>query len=80
MLLTVALQRAQVISVAELAPQLFKDPPVLYLALPADRGEKVLPQILNYGVVVEECVVDVEQKNNIVGRWRWAGIHAVSQV
>src|SRR5438270_1783791 len=61
----VALERAEVIGVAKLGPELFEDLPVALLALAAEGGLQVAPQILLDPIVVEQGVIDVEQERNV---------------
>src|SRR5262245_19001838 len=61
----VALQRAEVIGISELAPQLFKNLPI-----PVAGGGpvcllEVLAQMGLHAIVVDERVVDIEQEDNI---------------
>ena len=60
----VALQRAEVVGVAELGAQRFEDRPVALLALGADLAREVALQVGGDAVVVEQRVVDVEQEHD----------------
>jgi hypothetical protein len=58
----IALQRAEVVGIAELRPEPLEDRPVALLALRPDlAGEEAL-QVGGDAVVVEERVVDVDQE------------------
>src|SRR2546425_6042977 len=64
----VALQRAQVIRVAQLGAQLFEDCPV---PIPARRSElegKMFPEVVLDEVVVEQRIVAVEEERDTVRR------------
>src|SRR6185437_757727 len=63
---SVALKGAQVVGVAKLGPQALEDLPVTRLALGAEGLLEVAPKITFDPVVVEQSVVDVEQKNEVV--------------
>jgi hypothetical protein len=58
-----ALERSQVVGVAELRAQLFEELPVALLALLAERGREVRAKVGRDRVVVEQRVVDVEEKD-----------------
>ena len=60
----VALQRPQVVGVAELGAQRFEDRPVALLTLGAERARQVPLEIGGHPVVVEQGVVDVEQEHD----------------
>ena len=70
MLDAIALQRAEIVGVAELAAQLLEDLPVALLALGADASTRWRRRSAITRVVVEQRVVDVEQKNGIGHRSR----------
>jgi hypothetical protein len=55
-----ALERAEVIHIAEFGPELFEDFPVMLLALSPHFGGDVVAQVLLDAVVVEQCVIDVK--------------------
>ena len=55
-----ALERAQVVGVAELHAQLLEELPVAFLAFLAEGRGEVLAQVGGHRVVVEQGVVDVE--------------------
>ena len=60
----VALQRAEIVGVAELGPERFEDRPVALLTLDADLLRQVSLEIRGNAIVVEQRVVDVNQENN----------------
>ena len=68
MLDAVPLQRAEIVRVAELGPELLEDLPVALLTLGADRVDQMTAQILDHRVVVEQRVVDIHQKDDVVGQ------------
>ena len=68
MLSAVTLQRAEVIGVAELGSELLKSPPILLRTLRADFIGEVPLQVCCNAVVVQERVVDVEQKDDAARR------------
>jgi hypothetical protein len=64
----IALERPKIVGVSELAPQIFENLPIAIA-----RGDPVCPfevfaQMRLHAIVVDECVVDVEQEDN-VGRF-----------
>ena len=61
----VPLQRAQIIGIPEFAPQLFEDLPVTTLALLAECGDQMTAKILDDRVVVQQCVVDVQEEDSV---------------
>src|SRR5262249_43329772 len=61
-------QRAEVIGIAELAPQLLKDFPVPVARHRAVGLLEMLAQMSLHAIVVDQRVVDVEQEND-VGRF-----------
>ena len=60
----VALQRAEVVGVAELLAQLLEDLPVALLPLVADLALEVAPHVGDDVVVVDQRVVDVEERDD----------------
>ena len=62
----VALQRAEVVGVAELAAQRLELDPVAIGARDAELAHEVLAQVGDDAVVVEQRVVDVEQEDDVV--------------
>jgi len=63
----IALQRAQIIRVAELCPQFLEDHPVALAAGMAEFALQVLTEIGLHGIVVEQRVVDIEQEDGVGG-------------
>src|SRR3989442_8978432 len=59
---SIPLQRAQVVRVAQLGPQLFEDGPVPLLPLAADLALEVSLEIGGDVIVVDERVVHVDQE------------------
>ena len=59
-----ALESAEVIAVTQLCEQLFEDRPVSVARSGAELTFKVSLQVILDMVVVEQRVVDVDQKNN----------------
>ena len=69
----VALQRAEVVGVAELAAKLLEDLPVAAFALAAERVAQMTPQILGDLVVVQQRVVDVQEVDDLRHVYRVIG-------
>ena len=61
----VALQRAEVISIAEPRAMVFEDCPIAFRALRAYFLDKVVFEIGSDAIVVEQCVVHVEEENEV---------------
>src|SRR5262245_46702556 len=61
----VALQRTEVVGVAQFRAKLLEDLPVAPLAVGPRRLQEMTPQIGDHRVVVEQRVVDVEQKDDV---------------
>src|SRR5690606_4576233 len=64
----VALQGAEIIGVAALGAQLLEDLPIAPLSLPADLGDEVRAKVGGDRVVVEERVVNVDQRDHRMAR------------
>ena len=64
MLHPIALQRAQVVCVAELGPKLFEDGPIPRLPLVADLALEVALEIGGDVIVVDQRVVHVDEKDD----------------
>jgi hypothetical protein len=64
----VALQRAEVVGIAELAAQALELDPVAVGARRTELAHQVLAQVGDDAVVVEQRVVDVEQEDDVVRR------------
>jgi molybdenum cofactor cytidylyltransferase len=79
MLSAVTLQRAEVIRVAQLGSELLKSSPILLRTLRADFIGEVPLQVCCNAVVVQERVVDVEQKDD-AGRRIISLVHLVAQM
>src|SRR5262249_42886475 len=62
----VPLQRAQVVGVSELGPQLLEELPVPPRALFAEVVDEMFLQIRRDRIVVEQRVVDVEQEDGVI--------------
>src|SRR5207253_322771 len=60
----VALQRAQVVGVAELGAEVLEDGPVACFGLGTDLAPEIAPQVRGDAVVVDERVVDVEEEDD----------------
>ena len=60
----VTLKRAQVIRVSQLRAQLLKDLPISLLVLTANRPLEVTLQINYHPIVIQQRVIDVEEKYN----------------
>src|SRR5262249_42090332 len=67
MLDTVALQGAEVISISELREQLFKDRPIAVAAGGAEFAFEMALQIGLDPVVVQQCIVDIDQEDDRLG-------------
>ena len=68
-----ALQRAEIVHIAQFVPQLVHDLPITRANTIAMRGSQPFPEVIPKSVVVEERIVDVEQKDGVSGC-----IHSVS--
>jgi len=68
MLDPISLQRAQVVRVAQLGPQLFEDSPVSLLPLASDLALEVALEIGRDVIVVDERVVHVDQEDDRMSR------------
>src|SRR4029079_17696919 len=64
----VALQRAQVVGVAQLGAQLFEDRPVPVPPCGAELALEMVSEIILHAVVVEQRVVHVQQEHHLVCR------------
>ena len=62
----VALQRAQIVGIAQLGSQLFEYGPIALLPLMADLQLQVTFQIRRHPIVVEQGVIDIKQKDDVV--------------
>ena len=60
-----ALERAEVVGIAELRAQRLEDCPITLAGAIAVSAGQLLPQVVLNPVVVEQCVVDVEQKDGL---------------
>ena len=67
----IALQRAEVVGVAELGAQLLEELPVVGAAVLADLGVEMRAQIGGDAVVVEQRVVDVEEEDDVHAALRY---------
>src|SRR5664279_6111180 len=72
----VTLQRAEVVGVSELAAQLFQDGPVPVAAGGPELTREVLAEVLFHAVVVEQRVIAVEEKDDVI--WRRYGVSSSS--
>ena len=68
MLETVTLQRAEIIGKSRLAKKLLEDFPVSPFAVRPPRFTEPAAQIRDDDPVVEQRIVDVEQKDDVGGR------------
>ena len=62
----VLLQRSEVVGVTKCGAQLFEDRPVTLLALMPHFALKMLHQICHNPVIIEQGIVDVEEKNDSI--------------
>ena len=67
---SIALQCAEIIAVAELGEQLFENRPVTVAACSAELAFQVPPQIGLDAVVVEQCVIHIDEEDD-----RFCGQH-----
>src|ERR1044072_3017244 len=63
---SIALQCAEIISIAEFSAQLFEDDPIALLPLVSNFSFKLAFEIGCDPIVVEQSVVDVEKKNQFL--------------
>src|SRR5215469_1029318 len=68
MLQAIALERAQIVGIAQLRPQVFEELPIAQRPLGADISMQVQLQIRGDVIVVEQRVIDVEEKD-CIGHW-----------
>ena len=61
----ITLQRTEIVGVADLLAQRLENRPVAHGAVDAERVLEMCAQIKNHAVVIEQRVVDVEQKHYI---------------
>src|SRR5581483_2123824 len=73
---TIALQGAEIIGIPELGTQSLEQGPVTIAMRPAELPLEVPAQVILYGIVVEQCVVDIEKEHERRGL-RHAGDLAV---
>ena len=71
----IALQRTEVVGVAELAAQRFENGKVSLLTLGPERSRQMALEVGHDAVVVEQCVVDVEEKDNLPGIAHGQSVH-----
>ena len=64
MLGAIALQAAEVVGIAEFRAQHLQDPEVFRRGLGTRGARQVRAKIRRYRVIVEKCVVDVEQNHH----------------
>ena len=67
----IALQRAEVVGVAELVPELLEQLPVPAAAVLADLRIEMRAQIGGDAIVVEQRVVDVEEEDDVHAALRY---------
>src|SRR5215469_2930931 len=63
----IALQRAEIVRVSELRAQRLEDGPVVVALRAAELAREMCAEVILYRIVVEQCVVDVEQENDRLG-------------
>ena len=64
----IPLQSSKVIRIAQFAPQLLENSPILPRPLGAELTDEVALQICRYSVVIQQRVVYVEQEDDASGR------------
>lgn len=64
---TISLERAKIIRITQLAPQLLKKCPVALLALPPDLTLQMPHQIGHNMVIIEQGVINIKQKDVFPG-------------
>src|SRR5256712_2419457 len=62
----VALQRAQVVRVAQLGAQLLEDRPVPVPAFNTELAREMIPEIVLHKIIVEQRIVAVEEEYDII--------------
>ena len=62
---SVALEGAELVGVPELNAELLEDRPVTFLCSGANLARQMAPQVIGHTVIVEQRVVDVEQKHDL---------------
>src|SRR5262249_5631210 len=63
LLRSIALQRSEVVGVAELAAQLLEDLPIAITARLTELALQMVAQIILHAIVVEQSVVHIQQEN-----------------
>src|SRR6185437_14410051 len=60
----IPLQRAKIIGIAQLHPQRFENSPILIALFTAELTLQMLAEILLHGIVIEQGVVHIKQKDD----------------
>ena len=68
MLDSVALQSTEVVGIPDFRVEVLENAEISPLAFLSDRGFEMLPKIHHYSIVVEERIVDIEQKHYLISR------------
>ena len=63
----VLLERAEIVGVSELGPQLLEDIPVEHRPLGSKGVIQVPPEVTLYSIAIEEGVINIEQEDKVVG-------------
>ena len=63
----------EIVGIAQLGPQLLEKLPVASLALLADDLDQMAFQVVTDGIVVEQGLVDIDQKNTVRNEGRVMG-------
>jgi hypothetical protein len=63
----IALQRAEIIGIAEFAAEILEQRPIAVMRIAAVLAPEIIGEIAGDAIVVDEGVVDVEQEGNVGG-------------
>ena len=64
MLQAIALQSAKIIGITKLAPQIFKNLPIIVLAIGTKFLDQMLPEMHFDMIVIQQRVIDIEEKDD----------------
>jgi len=71
MLDTETLQRAQIVPIPELGKKVVENPPIAVAGVAAVSALEMILQILLYAIVVEQCIVDIDQEDDRMRPRHW---------
>src|SRR5206468_1309400 len=65
---SIPLQTAKVIRIAQFFPQLLENLPIFLRSIRADFAREMASEICSDSVVIQQCIVDVEQEDDATNR------------